>query len=98
MTGKHTDVMNFYSLFDSANSISCMEESLVPFRSEYARRITSFIYVGNGRIFERGCVKCEVAFRRRKVCYEFMIAPDGEEALPFLIGRHVLCKFNLYLC
>lgn len=54
--------------------------------------------MGNKYLSTYGFVTCIVELRKRDYKHDFLVLPDNEAVLPFLIGRDLMTKMDIHLC
>lgn len=86
------------ALFDNGSPTSIVRRSLVPFVMTDDLIVTNFRGMGNRFLSTYGLVRCKIIFRGNEFIHNFLILPDNEAVVPFLIGRDLLRKMNIFLC
>lgn len=95
---KCSDLISIRALFDSGSPTSIIKRSLVPFEVKGEPVPTNLRGMGNRNLSTYGYVKCKIVYENRTYFHYFLVLPDEEAIIPFLIGRDLLRKMNIHLC
>lgn len=70
----------------------------MPFEVKSELVPTNLRGMGNKNLSTYGYVKCKIVYENRTYFHYFLVLPDEEAIIPFLIGRDLLRKMNIHLC
>lgn len=95
---KCTKLISRVGFFDNGSPTSFVRRSTVPFEVTDKTIMTNYRGMGNKNLSTHGFVKCKIVFEGREYLHKFLILPDAEAVVPFLIGRDLMRKMHIHLC